>query len=289
MTPTATGAVTAATTATTAPTGHGRVGLARFVALAFGVSWGAWAIALAADGPVGEVAQIAGTFGPAVAAVVLLARAGGWPAVRRALGRLVRIRGAVGATVVAVAVPTVLAAVAVALDRALGGATPIEWPPWWAVPIVVAYVLVLGGPLGEELGWRGYLLPRLETSMGPVAATLVVGVLWTAWHLPLFLIDGTVQRLVPVWLFAVQITVTSFVYTWLVHLAPHSLMPALAFHTSFNVTAGLVLLQPAEAPAVRPLLLTLVLGAAVAVGLTRTATFHRGAAGPRHASTSPRS
>lgn len=253
-------------------------GLVVFAALAFGLSWSSWAIAAVAGGAVGQVAQVAGSFGPSLAALVLVRHAEGWTGARRELGRLVRLRGAGVALAVALALPVGLAAGAVAVDRALGGATSIEWPPWWALPIVVGYVLVLGGPLGEELGWRGYLLPRLERRLGPLRATLLLGVVWTAWHLPLFAIDGTVQTLLPFWVFAVQIIATSVVYTWLVHLAPHSLVPSLALHTSFNVTVGLVLLQPADAPAARPLVVALLGATVLAVALARTTTFRR--AGP---------
>jgi uncharacterized protein len=248
-------------------------GTTLFTLLAFGISWGSWGVAAMAAGPLRTVTLVAGTFGPAIAALVVLGREDGWAAARDGLRKLVRFRGAGGATVIAALLPLGLAGMAVAADRALGGSTAIEWPPWWAVPVVIAYVLVLGGPLGEELGWRGYLLPRLERRTGPLVATLALGVVWTAWHLPLFAISGTVQTLVPLWMFAVQIITVSFVYTWLAHLAPHSLVPSLVLHTSFNVTVGLVLLQPPDAPAARPMLLALVGAAFLALAVARTATF----------------
>lgn len=52
------------------------------------------------------------------------------------------------------------------------------------IPIIVAFVLVLGGPLGEELGWRGVLQPRLEAQLGSLRATLLTGIVWAARHLP---------------------------------------------------------------------------------------------------------
>lgn len=244
-----------------------------FIVVAFGLSWSAWGLALVATPPVADIAHVAGSFGPSVAAVALLARRGGAAEVRRALAMLVRVRGGLGVILGAVLLPVLVATAAVLADRALGGTTSLELPPWWVVPVVVGYVLVLGGPLGEELGWRGHLLPALEARRGPTVATLVVGTVWFAWHLPLFLIPGTIQGSIPLWVFAGQIVTTSFLYTWFVHLAPHTLVPALAFHTSFNVTVGLVLLQPADAPAMRPLLLALGMVAVLAVALSRTATF----------------
>ena len=63
----------------------------------------------------------------------------------------------------------------------------------WSILISVAvynYSTLLGGPLGEEPGWRGYALPRLEARVGPIRASLLVGILWVGWHAPLFLIPG---------------------------------------------------------------------------------------------------
>lgn len=253
--------------------------LVTFVVLAFSWSWTAWAIALAAGGRVGGIAQVAGSFGPSLAAIVVLARADGLAAVRRALRSLIRGRGTAGALAVAALVPVVVAVGAVLVDQAMGRTAPLELPPWWAVPLVVGYVMVLGGPLGEELGWRGHLLPALESRWGPMRATLIIGAVWTAWHLPLFLLPDAVQARIPLWLFGAQIVTTSVVYTWLQHLAPRSLAPALVFHTSFNATVGLLLLQPPSDPVMRPLLVALAMLAVVAAVLARTAIFRHAMGG----------
>jgi hypothetical protein len=55
------------------------------------------------------------------------------------------------------------------------------------VPLLAVWPNILGGPLEEEFGWRGYLLPRLSARMGNLWATLCVGVIWASWHLPLML------------------------------------------------------------------------------------------------------
>jgi membrane protease YdiL (CAAX protease family) len=55
---------------------------------------------------------------------------------------------------------------------------------------VYNYSTLLGGPLFEEPGWRGFALPRLEAQFGPLPAALLLGTIWAAWHLPLFLYPG---------------------------------------------------------------------------------------------------
>ena len=71
------------------------------------------------------------------------------------------------------------------------------------------------GPLGEEPGWRGYALPRLEVALGPVRGSLFLALLWAGWHLPLFWIPGTAQSHLPLALFLVRTVGLSVISTWI--------------------------------------------------------------------------
>jgi membrane protease YdiL (CAAX protease family) len=239
-----------------------------FLALAFGFSWVCWGAALwLVDATADSALRIVGTFGPSGAAVVLIARCGGGAAVSSAVRCIFRLRGNARPIAIAAATPPVLCGLGVVVDRWLGGGGPIDWPPWWALLIVLGYVAVLGGPLGEELGWRGYLLPTLEIRVGTVWATIVVGLVWWLWHFPLFFLAGTVQAVVPQWIFFWQIMVTSIFYTLLVHRTPGSLAAPVVFHTSFNSSVGILLLGESTAaqPQVRPLVVALLAATAVAL------------------------
>ena len=126
-----------------------------------------------------------GVFAPGLVALVLTAWEGGSPAVGGLLRRILRWR--VGLRFYAFALllmPLIKVAVAV-LHRALVG----TWPPFGDLRpqvLVIATVLSTVGQAGEELGWRGYLLPRLTAWTGLASASLIVGAVWAAWHLPLF-------------------------------------------------------------------------------------------------------
>lgn len=216
-----------------------------------------------------------GAFGPSGAAVVLISRADGRAAVYRALRSLVRLRGNARTIAVAAAAPPLFSGMGILADWSLGGTRSIGLPPWWALLVILGYVAVLGGPLGEELGWRGYLLPTLESRVGTIWATVVIGLVWWLWHLPLFFLDGTIQTVVPQWIFFWQIMVTSIFYTLLVHRTPGSLAAPLVFHTSFNSSVGILLLGGSTASPAhsRPLVLALV--AATAVAFFAVARFRR--------------
>lgn len=251
-----------------------------FVAVTFATSWSVWGIALLwPDTVVGQLALPVGTFGPFTGALVVISRSHGRRGAARALRRHIRFRHATTAITMAVLVPVVLLLAGRGLHLLTGG-DAVSGVGWGVevLPLVMLYVLVLGGPLGEELGWRGFALPWLEARWHPFVATLALWGVWATWHVPLFLVEGSAQAAVPPRLWLLQILVLSFLFTWLQHLAPHTLVPALLLHTAFNVGAGVLLLDPdADAP-VRAILVALLLGAVVAAALATTRTFREGRA-----------
>ncbi len=97
---------------------------------------------------------------------------------------------------------------------------------------VVNWSTFMGGPLGEELGWRGFALPRLQTSLGPVAASLVLGCLWAGWHLPLFLMKGWTSS--PIGLFALIEIGLTVLMTFGFNLSEGSVLVAVLMHATFN-------------------------------------------------------
>ncbi len=108
----------------------------------------------------------------------------------------------------------------------------------WSILTSVAvynYSTLLGGPLGEEPGWRGYALPRLETALGPVRGSLLLGLLWTGWHLPLFLYPGWTSS--PLWIYVLVVTGQSFILTYAANLAGFGVVAPIATHATFNTVS----------------------------------------------------
>jgi membrane protease YdiL (CAAX protease family) len=108
-------------------------------------------------------------------------------------------------------------------------------------------ILVFGGPLGEEPGWRGFALPGLQERRGPLAGTLLLGALHATWHLPIYLLipgyngapPGLAGTLAQFLLFVVGVTAGSVSFTWLFNNTRGSVLIAVLHHTGTN-TAGIV-------------------------------------------------
>lgn len=92
---------------------------------------------------------------------------------------------------------------------------------------------------GEEMGWRGYILPRLQARHSALLASLIVGVIWSVWHLPKFLGTGASAGRSFLW-FTLFWIAASVLYTWLYNSSHGSLLLVTLFHASSN-TSGMFL------------------------------------------------
>jgi membrane protease YdiL (CAAX protease family) len=216
-----------------------------FLVATFALTWAAWAVVLRVAGAAGPASPISpwltlggpvfllGVFAPGLVAVALTAMNEG----RHGVGALLRRVGRwdVGPRFYAFALllmPLTKLAVAV-LERLLTGA----WPPFGETrPVVLlgATLLSTVGQAGEEVGWRGYLLPRLAGRAGLGAASLAVGFVWATWHLPLFFARGadTYGQSFP--LYALQVTAYSVALAWLYARTGGSVLLPMLMHAAFN-------------------------------------------------------
>jgi hypothetical protein len=165
--------------------------------------------------------------------------------------------------------------IAAGLHIAMGGVigTPPASGHLFMTVVNLPLILLLGGPMGEELGWRGFALPVLEYRFGWRAASLGLGLVWGVWHLPLFFIDGTSQARVPPALFLLSAVAMSVVFAWLVDRTAGSVMAVLVLHTAINFWPTVVPVLPTDASyrayaLVVAILVLLALLALLASGLT---------------------
>lgn len=232
----------------TTPDGPGLGRAAAYAALALALTWAVWIPALTLLGDDGVPFVLLGAFGPAAAAAVMVRREGG--RVRSWLRDHVRFRLPARWYVVAVALPLV-EPVTVAIVAAVSG-TPLSFAelPARLPAVLVGFVVVLlvgGGQ--EELGWRGYLLPRLQARVGALGASLAVGVLWAVWHLPLFTLgmSGYTYEHVSFLVYLPLLTAASVVFTWLCNQTGGNVVPVMLLHAAFNSWDNLAPI-PASAP-----------------------------------------
>ena len=92
---------------------------------------------------------------------------------------------------------------------------------YWFLPFIFFFVLFTGGPLTEELGWRGYALPRLQAKYSPFVSTLILGFIWSIWHFPQFIVPPEktgMFYITPIWSFIFPVLYTSTGYLWILGL-----------------------------------------------------------------------
>jgi hypothetical protein len=195
-----------------------------FVLLAWALSW--WLLPLGVSGfPVFP-------YGPDVAAAVVLGITAGRPGIRALLTRLRRWRVAPRWWATAIGLPAGVACAAVAVVRLSGGtrsAIP-ESASLLEFVIVLPVMLLVGGALGEELGWRGFALPLLQQRHHPLTAVGILTAVHVVWHLPLFLVDDP-PLLVP---FTLELAGGGLVLAWMANRNT-SLWPVILTHGAHNM------------------------------------------------------
>jgi membrane protease YdiL (CAAX protease family) len=180
-----------------------------------------------------------GTVAPSIVALGLTARSEGAAGIRSLLGRIFKWR--VGARWYLFAIGyLVVIKISVALVHRLAVGV---WPrfgvePWY----VLAIATILSTPMqaGEEVGWRGYALPRLANRFGLARASLLLGVVWAFWHLPLFFLPGANNYGQSFVIFTLQVTAISVPMAWLYARTNGSLLLVMLMHGADNQMRNIV-------------------------------------------------
>ena len=118
----------------------------------------------------------------------------------------------------------------------------------WVIAFVFSATLLYGGPLGEEAGWRGFALPRLQQRFDPLRSSLILGAIWGIWHFPLHFqgfYDDMAVFTPNLW-FALLMRVGSgmcmaIIFTWLYNRTGGNLLLMVVLHTATNLSTGWLL------------------------------------------------
>ena len=222
-----------------------------FFTLTYAVTWAFWLGASALSGGLAESGKLRpglatplfylGVFAPAFVAIALTARSSGRVGLRALLLPLFQWR--VGGRWYVFAM-TYVAAVKVAgavVHRVVAGEWPeFGWQGWHLMLAATVGSTLIGGQAGEEIGWRGYALPRLAERFGLAWASVILGVIWACWHLPLFFVPGTTTTGQSFPLYLLQVTALSVAIAWLYARSNGSLLLVMLMHAAINNTKDIV-------------------------------------------------
>ncbi len=249
--------------------------LISFYVLTYAIAWMLWAPIGHLPGqhprPGGIHSDLLGSLVPSTLGLVFIGLLSGRAGVRRVLRRLVH--GRIGLRwYLAVLALAMLAPLAVGVSILMGGDTPVVDNTIFGVLFLFAFMIFPGSALGEELGWRGFVLPRMQARHSALKASLLIGILWGPWHLPLWLTGSEghpISLYVP---FVVAVVASSVFYTWLYNNTGGSLLIVVLYHAASNLPITL-LITPLGSQMAQPFLIYVALTviAAVVVVITNGA------------------
>ena len=213
-----------------------------FFVVTYIVAWSSWFAAsmTPAAGSRGLLFLL-GTFAPGFVALWLTARTTGRSGVAALLRRLIDWQVPARWYVFAVSYIAVIKLIVALVHRV----TTSAWPrfgevPWYLMLAATFGSTLVGGQTGEEIGWRGYALPRLAARFGLGGGSVLLGVLWAVWHLPFFFISAadTFGQSFPLYL--LEVTALSVAMAWLYANTRGSLLPVMLMHAAVNNTKDIV-------------------------------------------------
>ena len=249
--------------------------LATYFILAFALAWWTWPLVLLNPNSAPML-----PWSPIFAAIIVLAITEGRAGVKDLLRATFRWRVQPRWYVVALGLPLVLWVVAAAVPVGLGARPNMAYFADFALfPITLLTTAIVKGPFTEEPGWRGFALPKMLGPWSPLAASLILGLIWFVWHLPLLVQDltGTQRPLVP---YVIVILSLSVIITWLWSAAARSVFIVIVFHAAVNSAGSHVVPAFAAADQATIWWIFAALIAIVAVRVSFTEAFRRSPEGP---------
>ncbi len=223
--------------------------LLKFFSLTYAATWICWtasgvisrgsAPAAPALAALAGALFLLGTFAPALVALALTERAEGRAATRALLRRVFEWRVSARWYVFAVGyIPAVKLSVALVHRFATGGWPHFGQEAWYLMAAAIVFSTWVQA--GEEIGWRGYALPRLSDRFGLAPASVILGIIWASWHLPLFFVPAgdTFGQSFPLYL--LQVTALSVAAAWLYWRTEGSLLLVMLLHAAVNNTKDIV-------------------------------------------------
>ena len=188
---------------------------------------------------------VVGSFGPFVGALVATLIEGGPRHAWHFFARVFDLGMGWAVFLVAFFLLPILAVIVELLHARFTHATPHFTMTLSQAPLNYLFLFLIGGTLAEEYGWS-LLSDKLDVIMPLKAATLVLGVIWALWHVPLFFIvtPGAIQGYTPFYIFLTATVAMRFLFAWAYHRGGNSVLSNMLFHTASNMAYSIVALAP---------------------------------------------
>ncbi len=222
--------------------------VASFFVLAYAISWVLWVPVLLViklvlptsqdPGPL-MIPMLLGTYAPTVAAIMMTRILEGKPGVKKLWAKFLVWRVGVRWWLAAFLLVPVATLAAMGIYALQGGALGRFDPSQWYI-VLLGPLFALPLFLGEELGWRGYALPRLQQKYSALWSSVIVGVLWTFWHTPAFwapegtAISGQTVTLFNVGWYLIFMIGLSILHTFVYNNTKGSVLLAVLFHGMYT-------------------------------------------------------
>jgi len=191
------------------------------------------------------ILRVLGTYGPFLAAIIISQIMGGTKQIKTLLRPLLDFKLNIVWYIFCLFSTALIGFTAIGISFSLGS-NQFEFNELEKVYLVIPiffYVLIFS-VLGEETGWRGFALEHMQKIISPLLSSIIIGLLWGVWHLPLFFIEGNFHQTLPIWLFLLQDICLSIVITWLYNSTNKSLFSVHIFHAASNTTLGVLPILP---------------------------------------------
>jgi CAAX protease family protein len=220
-----------------------RGSLVQFFVLTYAVMWAGFisvaALTIPARSPLGALLLLLGAFAPSLVALYVTARDEGATGVRVLLGRVLQWRVDARWYLFAAGFMAAIKLAVALIHRVADGAWPrFGTEPWYAIVLAIAFSTPFQA--GEEIGWRGYALPRLAGRFGLVRASLLLGLIWSCWHLPQFFIREADTYGQSFFVFVLQVIPLSVAMAWLYARTNASLLLVMLMHSAVNNSKDIV-------------------------------------------------
>jgi len=218
------------------------------------ISWSIWIpeaaatlsgrdASVAAGGPLGLLA----VWGPGLSAIILSLLIKGKAGLRELFSPIRLWRVGIQWYLIVLLYPTAIWLLARAIDVLFGQTYELKFMPIisyfgreQAFMIPIAFISILPNTIGEELGWRGFALPKLQIKYNALSSSIILGLIWAIWHIPLWIALGRTGRALPT---DALVTIgAAILYTWVYNSTGGSLLLVWVFH--FATTATGYLLTP---------------------------------------------